>query len=58
MRAFLWSPGQGMKTLGTLVNQSATALSISNATGGPVYLSGWSVSTARGSYQRAVRWTE
>jgi probable HAF family extracellular repeat protein len=58
-RAFLWQPLLGMKALGSLTKQSACALAISNGPlGGPRYLSGYSLSTARGAYQRAVRWTE
>ena len=58
LRAFVWRPGEGMKALGTLSNQSSNALAIANRVLGPLYISGFSVGTARGSYQRAVRWTE
>jgi probable HAF family extracellular repeat protein len=58
LRAFVWRSGTGMKALGTLSNQSSNALALANRTNGPLYLSGFSVGTARGSYQRAVRWTE
>ena len=47
-----------MRGLATLQNQNATALAVSNSDFGSIYLSGWSVGSAKGSYQRAIRWTE
>lgn len=60
MRAFLWTEGTGMRGLATLQNQNAAGLAVSNSDlgPGPVYVSGWSVGSAKGSYQRAIRWTE
>ena len=58
LRAVLWTPGRAIEELELLQSQGgSTALALSEAAGGPVYISGWGVGTARGSYQRAVRWT-
>ena len=50
LRAALWTPGQAIEELALLQSQGgSSALALSEVVGGPVYISGWGVGTARGS---------